>query len=66
VNVVADRDVGTGAKAPAGAGDHERAHAAVTTGLVKRIPQRDPQLRVDRVLAVRTVERERPHPIAVI
>jgi hypothetical protein len=60
-----DRDVGAGAEAPGGAGDHECTHAAVVTGRVERVAQRDPQFGIDRVLAVRPVEGQCAHTVAV-
>jgi hypothetical protein len=66
MNVVGFRDVRARAKALAGAGDHKGAYRPVAAGRIKRVAQRDPQLRVDCVLAARTIERQRAHPVTVV
>src|ERR1700722_16879455 len=65
MTVVRRRDIGTGAKRTLGTGDHHRANVAIFAGRGQRLSQRDPQLTVDRILATRPIQRQRPHAVAV-
>ena len=63
--VIGRRDVGTGTKRTGGTRDHDGAHTAVFARGGERRGQCDPEFTIDRILATRSVQRQRPHAVAV-
>jgi hypothetical protein len=59
-------EVSAGAERAARAGDHDDPHSLVHRGVAERREELVPHRAVDRVLALRPVERDREHTVCLV